>query len=115
MVGPTRLIRITSTGNRRRDKRVRNLKLPAVVGGVSGTIVNLSLGGASFRTESTGLENDMETDATFRFSDGDLTLPVRIISRDTDNTTEFGLSFMGLDRQSFDRIQRAVTNPLRGM
>lgn len=113
-MGPTRLIRITSTGNRRRDKRVSGFRLKATVGGVPGIVVNLSLGGASFETRLPGLENGMETTAVISFSDCDLELNVRVIAHEEDETV-YGLAYMGLNRQAFDRIQKAVTNPHRGL
>ncbi|WP_259782854.1 PilZ domain-containing protein [Aestuariispira ectoiniformans] len=115
MVGPTRLIRITATGDRRKDKRVSGISLPATVDDVKGTIVNISLGGVSFLAEKAALKNGHEAAVTIQFSDCDLEIPVRIIAHEDDTKQEYGLSFLGLDRKAFDRIQRAVTNPYRGM
>lgn len=115
MVGPTRLVRITSTGNRRKDKRVSGVSLPAIVDGIEGTIVNISLGGASFKAKKPGLEDGQEAQAVLHFSDCELELPVRVIAREEDNSLEYGLSYQGLNREAFDRIQKAVTSPHRGM
>lgn len=110
-----RLVRITPTGDRRKDKRVQ-VSLNANVGGIPGEIVNLSLGGAGFSTMVPGLEPGETTYAVIDFSEGSMEFEVEIIGREEeDDSGIIGLHFINLNRQMFDRLQRAVVDPLHGL
>lgn len=107
-----RLVRITPTDDRRRDKRLK-VNLTAMVGGIPGDIVDISMAGCGFQTMVPGLEDGEETDCILHFSDGDLELMVRVVVHDEDSDI-YGMVFLGLDRHQFNRIQRIVTNPVHG-
>ncbi|RED49904.1 PilZ domain-containing protein [Aestuariispira insulae] len=108
-----RLVRITPTDDRRRDKRMA-VEMTAMVGGIPGDVTDLSMAGFGFRTMVPGLEDGEETDAQLHFSDGPLELMVRIVIHEDDDDV-YGVVFQGLDRNQFNRIQRAVTNPRHGL
>ncbi|MTI08541.1 MULTISPECIES: PilZ domain-containing protein [Curvivirga] len=103
----------TPTGDKRKDKRVETA-LPVVVGSLTGTAINISMGGMGFTPDGLGLVPGMETHCILKFSSGPITLGCKVIHANRDMSV-FGVQFLGLDKEAFEKIQFLITHPTKGL
>ncbi|MDX1737050.1 MAG: PilZ domain-containing protein [Alphaproteobacteria bacterium] len=109
----TRLHSWAPTGEKRKDKRVET-NLPASVGSINGAAINISMGGMGFQPDGYGLVPGMETHCILKFSSGPITLGCKVIHANRDMSV-FGIEFMNLDKNAFQKLQYLVTHPLKGI
>ena len=109
----SRLMRIIKPGDRRKERRVK-VRLPADVGGFSGRVTDLSLGGFGFYPDQEGLEVGDEVMATLKPNpDTQIELPSRIVGTDEEGMV-LCIAFMKVGPDQFDPLQDIITDAALG-
>lgn len=105
----SRLMNIIKPGDRRRERRVKT-RFPAEVGGISGRVTDLSLGGFGFYPDERGLSKGMDVDAILHPDEfSELTIPCQIVGSDPEGMVVC-VAYRDVEEEQFDPLQDIIVD-----
>ena len=110
----SRLLKIIKSGDRRKDRRVKT-RIPAILDGIKGRIIDIGLGGIGFYPDMPGLKIGDEVMATLRPDPlTEVKIPCRIVGSDT-GAMVLCVIFLHMSEENFLIIQDIITHQAIGV
>lgn len=109
----SRLMRIIKPGDRRKERRVK-VRFPADVGGLTGRVTDVSLGGFGFYPDQEGLTEGDEVMAVLMPDEfTTIEIPCRVVGVD-DEGMVVCVAFIKVSPEHFDPLQDIIADQALG-